>query len=206
MKNLVFAALSFMCAIVSAGSAHADLILRLAQTTPPGGADLPLNDPSAGIFSIFLSSTVPNQGLSGINFRLSLSSASGLGGTLASGTLNLPISGGSWSNPDGWMAGSFPSTSAVFNSAVNTGSLSIGTSEQLLATVTVSTVGAVANTYTASISEFEAGDASFNSLGLSTALSTLNLQYTAAPEPSSIALVGLACIGTAWKYRRRKRT
>ena len=204
MKSLLVASLCFMSIALSAVSSRADLILRLAQTTPTGGAPLPLNNPSAGIFSIFVSSTVANQGISGIGFRLSLSSVSGAGGTMASGTFDLPSSG-LWTNPAGWMAGSFPgTTTAVLNTAVGAGgSMTIGTSEQLLATVTLSTVGATDGFFQATISEFEAGDAGFNELGLATNLSTLSLNYAAAPEPGSIALVCVAGLGAAWRYRRR---
>jgi hypothetical protein len=81
--------------------------------------------------------------------------------------------------------------------------MTIGTSEQLLATVTLSTVGATDGFFQATISEFEAGDAGFNDLGLATNLSTLSLNYAAAPEPGSIALVCVAGLGAAWRYRRR---
>jgi hypothetical protein len=183
-----------------ATSGRADLIWRIAQTTPPAGVEIPPDTLNAATFSVFIASTVNNQSLLGADFTLALSSNSGAGGRLESGSnVLLPVS----SNPDGFFAGSFPGFSVSYSTLANT-AVTLGTTESLLATVTLSTVGATPGSYSAVLSGLDAVDGGFNQLATSSS-STLLTSYTisAVPEPTSMALVCVAGAGLMVRFRRR---
>jgi hypothetical protein len=183
------------------GVGKADLVLRVAQTAPAGNIDLGLSN--AATFSVFLSSTVANQSFLGLDFTISLSSNTGAGGLMVAGTNDLlPLS----SNPAGFFAGSFtaPGSFTANFSTVANNALTLQTTESLLATVTLSSVGATAGDYTVSLSQLDAIDGGFNQLAFS-GTSTLSDAYsiTAVPEPSSMLLT--AIVGAGFMVRRRRR-
>jgi hypothetical protein len=204
MKFLISAALSFLCVVVSATATRADVIFRVAQTTPSSGTPLNGGEPSAGVFSIFISSTTANQSLLGVDFRVQLSNAGGQGGVMVAGTNDFLT--GNVSNPAGWVGNPFAgagSTDALFSTASNGAPFSIGTSETLLATFTLSTVGAAEGTYSVNLSSIDAADGSFFTIPLSPT-STLSIAYlVSVPEPTSMALVAVAGLGALVGRRRR---
>lgn len=182
------------------GVGKADLVLRVAQTSPAG--DIVVGSSNAATFSVFLSSTVANQSFLGLDFTLSLSSNTGAGGLMVAGTNDLlPLS----SNPAGFFSGSFdaPGSFTANFSTIALSALTLQTTESLLATVTLSSVGATAGDYTISLSQLDAVDGVFNQLAFS-GTSTLSDAYTitAVPEPSSMLLT--AIVGAGFMIRRRR--
>jgi hypothetical protein len=205
MKSLISATLCFLCVVASAAAARADVIFRVAQTTPASGTNLLNGNASAGVFSIFISSTTANQSLLGVDFFVELSSPGGQGGVLVAGTNDFLT--GNVSNPAGWVGDPFAGagTTSAFYANISLGAaFSIGTSETLLATVTLSTVGAVDGTYSVNLSQVVAADGAFFEIPLSPT-STLSTSYTiaAVPEPTSMALVAVVGLGALVRHRRR---
>jgi hypothetical protein len=184
------------------GVGKADLVLRVAQTAPAG--DIEIGLPNAATFSVFLSSTVANQSFLGLDFTINLSSNTGAGGLMVAGTNELLLAS---SNPAGFFAGSFDapgSFSANFSTILLGSAITLQPTESLLATVTLSSVGATAGDYTVSLSGLDAVDGGFNQLAFSGS-STLPNSYTitAVPEPSSMLLTAIAGVGFMIRRRRR---
>jgi hypothetical protein len=181
---------------------RADLVFRVAQTSPSG--DILVGLSNAATFSVFVSSTVSSQSLSGIDMTMSLSSSTGAGGRMVAGTNDLlPVS----SNPAGWFPGSFDApgaTEAIFGtSAAPAITLPAANVESLLATVTLSTVGATEGTYTVSLRDILALNAAFQEIPSSPLSPSINYTITAVPEPSSMALAGVVIAGLGYRWRRR---
>jgi hypothetical protein len=161
---------------------------------------------NAATFSIFVSSTVPNQSFLGADFNFNLSSGTGSGGRLVAGTNDLLLP-----SPGGWFTDFFAppgdGTAGVFSAVITLGNpaVTIQATERLLATATLSTVGAAEGTYVASLSGLELIDGGFNPIVVSPT-STLSVNYTisAIPEPSSMALAGIALAGIGYRIRKRR--
>jgi len=192
--------------VVLAGAvcdAKADLVFSLAQSTPAGGAALQQGNSSAGVFDIFIRSTVANQTFLGCDFTLTLSRADGKGGLFASGiNVLMPDS----SNPDGFIKGTFdqgPVSQVTFSSIPNS-TLTLGTSDTLLARLTMTTVNADIGSYSMSLSGLDAIDGGFNQIPTSFAGDgTLSYSITAVPEPGSMLLAAIGAGGFVWRGRKR---
>jgi hypothetical protein len=158
---------------------------------------------SAGVFDIFIRSTVANQTFLGCDFTLTLSRADGKGGLFASGiNVLMPDS----SNPDGFIKGTFdqgPVSQVTFSSIPNS-TLTLGTSDTLLARLTMTTVNADIGSYSMSLSGLDAIDGGFNQIPTSFAGDgTLSYSITAVPEPGSMLLAAFGACGVAWRGRKR---
>jgi len=181
--------------VVLAGAmsdAKADLVFSLAQSTPAGGAALQQGNSTAGVFDIFIRS-----------ITLTLSRADGKGGLFASGiNVLMPDS----SNPDGFIRGTFdggPVSQATFSTIPNT-TLTLGTTNTLLARLTMTTVNADVGSYTMSLSGLDAIDGGFNQIPTSPAGDgSLSYSIAAVPEPSSMLLAAIGAGGVAWRGRKR---
>ena len=197
-------AMIFLAVGLMTNVGRADLVFSLEQATPSGGASLPNGNASAGVFNILVRSTTASQLFLGADFTITLSSSTGAGGRMVSGSNELLKPG---SNDAGFFAGSFAAPGAIsanFSTIANS-AVTLSTSNSLLAKVTLSTVGATDGTYSLSLSGLDAIDSGFNQIATSSAG---NLSYTisssAVPEPSSIALVSVVAGGMAYRLRRRK--
>ena len=184
---------------------RADLIFSLEQLTPSGGANLPNGNVSAGVFNILVRSTTASQAFLGADFSITLSSSTGAGGRMVSGSNELLKPG---SNDAGFFAGSFAAPGAItanFSTIANS-AVTLSTSNSVLAKVTLSTIGATDGTYTMTLSGLDAIDSGFNQIATSSAgpLSYTISSSSAVPEPSSIALVSVVAGGMAYRLRRRK--
>lgn len=182
-----------------AGWSSADIVFTVVQKTPIGGAALPLGDTNAGLFDIFIHSTIADQSFLGCDFTLNLSSTNGTGGRMVAGlNILMPDS----SNPDGFIPGTFdaPGTASATYSTIPNQPLILDTSDTLLARVTLSTVNAIPGDYAMSLAGLDAVDGVFNQIDTSSAG---ELNYSVVPEPTSIVLVGLGFVGLAWRARRK---
>jgi hypothetical protein len=184
---------------------RADLIFSLEQLTPSGGANLPNGNASAGVFNILVRSTTASQAFLGADFTITLSSSTGAGGRMVSGSNELLKPG---SNDAGFFAGSFAAPGAITAnfSTISNSAVTLSTSASVLAKVTLSTIGATDGTYSMTLSGLDAIDSGFNQIATSSAgpLSYTISSSSAVPEPSSIALVSVVAGGMAYRLRRRK--
>jgi hypothetical protein len=204
VRNLFSTMIVFLVVFVSSMSyAKSDLVFSLAQSTPAGGAALQQGNSTAGVFDIFIRSTTANQSFLGCDFTLTLNRADGKGGLFASGiNVLMPDS----SNPDGFIRGTFdqgPVSQATFSTIPNT-TLTVGTTNTLLARLTMTTVNADVGSYTMSLSGLDAIDGGFNQIPTSFAGDgSLSYSIAAVPEPSSMLLAAIGAGGVAWRGRKR---
>lgn len=203
MRTFACVLIVWLVAIGGEPACRADLVFRLAQSSPSG--EIPFGSLNAATFSVFVSSTVDNQSLSGIDMTISLSSANGAGGRMVAGTNDLlPVS----SNPAGWFAGSFDapgSTEASYSTSVAPAiTLPAANVESLVATVTLSTVGAAPGNYTVSLKDILALDNAFLEIPVSPSNPSLVYTISTVPEPSAMAMAGVALAGFGCSLRRRR--
>lgn len=204
MKNLFSSMIGFL--FLLAGSTYeikADLVFSLAQSNPGGGGALQQGNSTAGVFDIFIRSTNANQTFLGCDFTLTLSEADGKGGLFASGiNVLMPDS----SNPDGFIKGSFdqgPISQVTFSTIPNS-TLNLGTSNILLARLTMTTVNADAGNYSMTLSGLDAIDGGFNQIPSSAAGDgSLSYSIAAVPEPSSVLFAVIGIGGVAWRGRKQ---
>ena len=190
-----------VCSLVTSNICKGDLVFSIAQSTPSSSSPLLQGESNAGVFDIFVRSTVANQSFLGCDFTLTLSRLDGTGGLFASGiNVLMPDS----SNPQGFIRGTFdngPRAEVLYSTIANQ-TLTLGTSDSLLARVVMSTVGATVGNYSMSLSELAAIDNGFNSINSSSS-GTLSYSITAVPEPTSMLLAAIGVGGVAWKSRKR---
>lgn len=191
------------CLAVGSSSASAGLIFSVAKTSPAG--DVPPGSATAAVFGVFVRSDVPNQSFLGADFALAISSASGAGGRYVAGTNDLLVPGAG-----GFIGSPFTAPGSVavnFSSLANT-AVTLGTTDTLLATLTLSTAGAevLEGNYSMTLSGLDAVDSGFNQIATASA-GPVNYTITAVPEPTTIASLGIAAgvagIGIARKKLRR---
>lgn len=202
MKNisLAFLILTF-CSMVYPNACKADLVFSIAQNSPAGNGPLLQGVANAGVFDIFIRSTVANQSFLGCDFTLTLSRLDGKGGLFASGSNVLMADS---SNPQGFIRGTFDNgpVGQVLYSTIANQPLTVGTSNTLLAQVVMTTVGADVGNYSMSLSELASIDNGFNSI-TSTASGPVSYSITAVPEPGSILLAVFGVGSVAWRSRRK---
>lgn len=201
-KRIVTVAL--VACLVGSSSASAGLIFSVAKTSPTG--DVPVGSATAAVFGVFVRSDVPNQSFLGADFSLAISSASGAGGRYVAGTNDLLVPGA------GGFIGSSPfappGAVAVNFSSLANDAVTLGTTDTLLATLTLSTAGADAleGNYSMTLSGLDAIDSGFNQLTVASA-GPVNYTITAVPEPTTIVSLGMAAgiagFGVARKKLRR---
>ncbi|MBU6172886.1 MAG: PEP-CTERM sorting domain-containing protein [Planctomycetes bacterium] len=183
---------------VGISSARGDIVFSVTQSSPAASSPLQLGSANAGLFDVFIRSTTANQQLLGVDFTLRLSATNGAGGRFVSGQNVLMQNS---SNPEGFIPGTFSGAGAVtatFSTIQNTSNILIGTSNVLLARLSLSTVNAAAGSYSMSLSGVDAIDFSFNQIPSSVGGS---LSYSAVPEPSAMLLTLLGISGLAWRNR-----
>ena len=202
MKNfrLMFCFLAF-CSLVTSNLCKGDLVFSIAQSTPSSNSPLLQGESNAGVFDILVRSTAANQSFLGCDFTLTLSKLDGTGGLFASGVnVLMPDS----SNPQGFIRGTFdngPRAEVLYSTIANQ-TLTLGTSDSLLARVVMTTVGSTVGSYSMRLSELAAIDNGFNSINSSSS-GSLAYSITAVPEPTSMLLAAIGVGGVAWKSRKR---
>lgn len=201
-KRIVTVAL-LACLVVGSSSASAGLIFSIAKTSPTG--DVPPGSATAAVFGVFVRSDVPNQSFLGADFALAISSTTGAGGRYVAGTNDLLVPG-----VGGFIGSPFTAPGSVavsFSSAANT-AVTLGTTDTLLATLTLSTAGAdvLEGNYSMTLSGLDAIDSGFFQIATSAA-GPVNYTITAVPEPTTVVSLGMATgivgIGIARKKLRR---
>jgi hypothetical protein len=202
MKNFkLFFWMVSLCSVLSTNACKADLVFSIAQNTPANGGALAQGVSNAGIFDIFIRSTVENQSFFGCDFTLTLDRLDGRGGLFSSGVnILMPNS----SNPGGFIQGTFsngPQGQVLYSTIANQ-PLTLGTNDTLLAQVVMTTVGAEVGNYSMSLSELAAIDNGFNSIS-STASGPLAYSITAVPEPGSMLLAAVGVGTAAWRSRKK---
>lgn len=202
MKNVTLVSFILaICSLVYPSACRADLVFSIAQNSPSGNSPLLQGASNAGVFDIFVRSTVANQSFLGCDFTLTLSRLDGKGGLFASGiNVLMPDS----SNPQGFIRGTFDNgpLAQVLYSTISNQPLTLGTSDTLLAQVVMTTVGADVGNYSMSLSDLASIDNGFNSI-TSTASGPLPYSITAVPEPGSMLLAVFGVGGVAWRARRK---
>lgn len=194
-----------MFSLLSLGQvSHGALVFRLERNS----AD-PISLGQTATFSLFMRSdagTVTN--LAGIDFALNAADAGKtgtrfVGGRFIQGTSNFfPAAAGGFQIP-------FPTSLALFG-ANNGAGLTLGTTDTLLATLTLGTTGipgansATPGIYTMGLTDVVAVDQGFNTLATTIATPSLSYVISAVPEPSSICLLGAAAIGIGALYRHQR--
>ncbi|MCY3005352.1 MAG: PEP-CTERM sorting domain-containing protein [Planctomycetota bacterium] len=108
------------------------------------------------------------------------------------------------SNPQEFIKGTFDNgpRGEVLYSTIANQTLTLGTSDSLLARVVMTTVGSTVGSYSMRLSELAAIDNGFNSIS-SSASGPLSYSITAVPEPSSMLLAAIGVGAAAWKSRKR---
>jgi hypothetical protein len=193
-KVLLFCATVLMMAAPSA--AKGDLIFLVEQL----GGSSPILVGNEAQFGIFLASTTfgatnttQEQPL-GVDVRVTLDTGNGSAGLWSAGA---NLQGGAGFDPEG-----FPTNSALYAAFWGNPPLTFPNADtrHQIATLTLNTAGAVAGTYSISLSELSALSAAFTEI---TSINGGPLQYSIfIPEPSSAALLGLAVTGVLMRRRR----
>ncbi len=188
--------LSLILTICFAELSSAAIVFSLVQDPSKPG---PITLGNTAIFSVQISSdsgTINN--LAGIDFVIQAEDPTFTGNATSGGQF---ISGtNDFFGPNGGFALGFPTSFQVFGANAGIG-LTITSTPQTIATLTLSTVGATPGTYTMDLSGLVAVDPLFNSLPI---VEETPLLYTiaAVPEPGSLALICVAT--TLFGLRRRK--
>ena len=193
--------LSLLLTLCLAQFASASIVFSLIQDPSTPG---PITLGSSAVFTVQISSdsgTINN--LAGIDFVIEandpgFTGTAVAGGQFVSGTNDL-------FDPNGGFALAFPSSFQVFGANAGAG-LTITAAPTTLAKLTLSTTGATAGTYSMNLSSLLAVDPLFNSLPIVAASPLAYTIITAVPEPSSLALVGLALTLTCARRRKSKVT
>ena len=193
--------LSLILTLCLAQFASASIVFSLIQDPSTPG---PITLGSSAVFTVQISSdsgTINN--LAGVDFVIEaddpLFTGSAIaGGQFVSGTNDL-------FDPNGGFALAFPSSFQVFGANAGAG-LTITAAPTTVATLTLSTVGATAGNYTMNLSSLLVVDPSFDPLLIVAAAPLAYTIITAVPEPSSLALIGLAITLTCTRRRKSKVT
>ena len=199
MRTQALALLFMLCFSQMASSA---IVFRMARN---GSGPIGLGETAT--FSLFArSDSGAISNLAGIDFAINAADPGKtgnrlVGGRFTQGTSNFfPAAAGGFQIP-------FPSSLALFGANSGAG-LSLGTTDTLLATLTLGTAGipgsntATPGTYALGLTDVLAVDQGFNTIATSIATPTLNYEIVSAvPEPSSMLLLGLAAIGLRWRRK-----
>ncbi len=191
--------LSLILTLCLAQFASASIVFSLIQDPSTPG---PITLGSSAVFTVQISSdsgTINN--LAGVDFVIEaddpLFTGSAIaGGQFVSGTNDL-------FDPNGGFALAFPSSFQVFGANAGVG-LTITAAPTTVAKLTLSTAGATAGNYTMNLSSLLVVDPGFNALPIVVAAPLAYSIITAVPEPSSLALVGLAITLTYTRRRKSK--
>ncbi len=195
MRVLILVFLSFFA---FASSAKAGIILTVTQTNAG-----PINLGDDAIFNLFIrSSATEITNFGGIDFAVDAADPLGSATLTAGGQFTSGTSDFSPAFVDPFQL-LFPTSFQFYSGNSNGVSLTLGTTDTLLATLTLSTVGATAGSYILGLTSVAASDTSFNIIEISNSSSTgLNYSIAAVPEPS-LMFVAFSGIGLA-VYRRRR--
>ncbi len=192
--------LSLVMTLCLAQFASASIVFSLTQATPG-----PITLGSSAIFTVQISSdsgTINN--LAGIDFVIEANDPGFTGTAVAGGQFTAGTN--DFFAPNGGFALAFPSSFQVFGANAGAG-LTLTSTPTTLATLTLSTAGATAGNYTMNLSSLLAVDPLFNSLPVVAAAPlAYSIIITAVPEPSSLALIGLAITLTCTRRRKSKVT
>jgi hypothetical protein len=166
-------------------AARCDLVFSVAQVNSG-----PIALGSDATFDLFVRSTTANQSFISVFARLELGTTNGAGGRFATAGATSELSGF-------WYLEDFL---AEYDGAPNAQISSLGLNNTKIASFVLSTSGATEGTYELNFT-LTAGVASLTQNLDTSGVSTTYI--IGVPEPSSIALVGVAGVGAFWGYRRR---
>jgi hypothetical protein len=195
--------LSLICLVSFARHSYADLVLTLEQEVAG-----PILVGTTAVFNLFIrSDPTAISNLAGIDFSVdaadpAATTTATAGGRFISGTSDFFPTG---TSPAPYQI-PFPTSFALFSANNGTG-LNLGTTNTLLASLTLDASGATPGTYSMGLGNLTAVDPGFNSIAISN-LSTASVSYTisAVPEPSAMYLIGVvfaACISGKWCVAQR---